>query len=79
MEDNTDRERASSTRRLTLTRQDFDDYLVEVTVKLRSNSDVDHVLSEEIQHPLMRFQPTLMLFIYLIYDFCLFFIMSNFN
>ena len=56
MEDNTDLQRAQSARRLTLSREHFDDYFVAITAKLRSNRDADRILSGEISHPLMRFQ-----------------------
>ena len=56
MEDTNDQQRAHSARRLTLSREDFDDYLVALTAKLRSNPDADRILSGEVQHPLIRFQ-----------------------
>ena len=55
MED-TDRDRARSAHRLTLCRENFDDYVVALTAKLRSNLDADRVLSGETLHPLLAFQ-----------------------
>ena len=51
-----DRDVASDSRRLTLSREDFDGYLVALTARLRSNADADRILSGEIHHPLIRFQ-----------------------
>ena len=55
MED-ADRDRARSAHRLTLCRENFDDYVVALTAKLRSNLDADRVLSGETLHPLLAFQ-----------------------
>ena len=55
MEDN-DRDRTRPAHRLILSRENFDDYLVALTAKLRSNVDVDRVLSGETPHPLLAFQ-----------------------
>ena len=56
MEEANNRDDASSARRLALSREDFDDYLVALTAKLLRNVDVDRILSGEIIHPLIRFQ-----------------------
>ena len=56
MEEANNRDDAQSSRRLALSREDFDDYLVALTAKLRRNVDADRVLSGEIAHPLIRFQ-----------------------
>ena len=55
MEDN-DRDRTHPAHHLILSRENFDDYLVALTAKLRSNVDVDRVLSGETPHPLLDFQ-----------------------
>ena len=56
MEEAHHRDDASSARRLTLTREDYDDFLVALTAKLRRHADADRILSGEISHPLIRFQ-----------------------
>ena len=56
MAEGNNRDEASHARRLTLSREDFDDYLVALTARLRSNADADRILSGEIHHPLIRFQ-----------------------
>lgn len=48
--------RASSSRRLVFSKEDFDDYLLALTAKLRSNTDADRLLSGETQHPLVNYQ-----------------------
>ena len=55
MED-ADRDTASSANRLSLCRENFDDYVVALTAKLRSNIHADRVLSGETLHPLLAFQ-----------------------
>ena len=52
MEEN-DRPRS---RRLTLERENFDDYLVALMAKLRINVTADRILSGELRHPLIAFQ-----------------------
>ena len=54
MEEN---DRARS-RRLTLERENFDDFLVALMAKLRSNVTADRILSGELRHPLIAFQQT---------------------
>ena len=56
MEEANHRDDASCARRLTLSREDYDDFLVALTTKLRRNVDADRILSGEISHPLIRFQ-----------------------
>ena len=51
MEEN---DRARS-RRLTLERENFDDFLVALMAKLRSNVTADRILSGELRHPLIAF------------------------
>ena len=55
MEEN-DRAIDRSARRLTLSRENFDDYLVALMAKLRSNVTADRILSGELRHPLIAFQ-----------------------
>ena len=43
-------------RRLVLSTENFDDYLVTLTAKLRINVHADRILSGELQHPLVKFQ-----------------------
>ena len=57
MED-TDHDCTQSTRHLTLSLENFVDYLASLTSKLRFNLDVDRVLSDETHHPLLVFQQT---------------------
>ena len=51
-----EKESSSVVRRLTLSRENFDDYFVALTAKLRSNLEADGILSGELQHPLLHFQ-----------------------
>ena len=51
-----EKDQTSVVRRLSLSRENFDDYFVALTAKLRSNLDADSILSGELQHPLLRFQ-----------------------
>ena len=57
MEEN-DPDRSSLSRRLLLSRENFDDYLVTLMSKLRSNVVTDRVLSGDQRHPLIAFQQT---------------------
>ena len=54
--DNNDQDRAASGRRLFLSRENFDDYLVALNAKLRQDTVADRILSGELQHPLIAFQ-----------------------
>ena len=56
MEEANNRDDVSHVRRLTLSREDYDDFLVALTTKLRRNVDADRILPGEISHPLIRFQ-----------------------
>ena len=53
---NPDPESTLPSRRLTFSAEDFDDYLITLTAKLRFNSTADRVLSGELVHPLVVFQ-----------------------
>ena len=48
--------RASSTRRLVLSQENFDDYMLALMAKLRIDPDADRLLSGETQHPLVQYQ-----------------------
>ena len=54
--ENENNDRSASVRRLTLSRENFDDYLVALMAKLRSNPLADQILSGELAHPLVNFQ-----------------------
>ena len=56
--DTDDPDRRSSSRRLTLSTSDFDDYLIALMAMLRNNLTADRILSGELQHPLIAFQVT---------------------
>ena len=55
MED-ADPDRPASGRRLVFSRENFDDYLVALMMKLRTNQVADQILSGELRHPLIAFQ-----------------------
>ena len=55
MEENDD-DRRNSGRRLVLSRENFDDYLVALNSKLRSDDVADRILSGDLAHPLILFQ-----------------------
>ena len=48
--------RASSTRRLVLSEENFDDYMLTLMTNLRRDPDTDRLLSVETQHPLVQHQ-----------------------
>ena len=50
--------KSALSRRLAFSRENFDDYFVALTAKLRSDANADLVLSGELQRPLIRFQQT---------------------
>ena len=56
MDPDPDRPSSLSSRRLLFDPDNFDDYLITVTAKLRFDTYADRVLSGEIQHPLIAFQ-----------------------
>ena len=49
-------DRSASVCRLTLSRENFDDYLVTLMTKLSRNPLADQILSGELTHPLVNFQ-----------------------
>ena len=53
-----DSDKSSLSRRLAFSRENFDDYFVALTAKLRSDVNADQVIFGELQHPLIRFQQT---------------------
>ena len=55
MEDETEN-RSSTVRHLQFTRNDFDDFVIALTAKLRVNETADRILSGELRHPLIDFQ-----------------------
>ena len=54
--ENPDPDRYTSARRLTFSAENFDDYLIALTAKLRLDPHADRVLSGELVHPLIAFQ-----------------------
>ena len=48
--------RSSTERHLEFTRNDFDDFIIALTAKLRLNETADRILSGELRHPLVDFQ-----------------------
>ena len=56
MDNLNDDARASSSRRLVFSQENFDDYLLALMAKLRHNEDADRLLSGETQHPLVQYQ-----------------------
>ena len=48
--------RSSTERHLEFTRNDFDDFIIALTAKLRLNETADRILSGELRHPLVGFQ-----------------------
>ena len=46
----------SSRNRLILNREQFDDYLVALMARLRTNDVADRLLSGETRHPLVEYQ-----------------------
>ena len=56
MDDQDDNARALSSRRLVLSEENFDDYILAVMAKLRRDPDADRLLSGETQHPLVQYQ-----------------------
>ena len=48
--------RSSNERHLEFTRNDFDDFIIALTAKLRLNETADKILSGELRHPLVDFQ-----------------------
>ena len=52
----TDPERTASSRRVTFSRENFDDYMCALMVKIHNNDTVDRVISGELCHPLIVFQ-----------------------
>ena len=51
-----DPDRTTSARRLTFSAENFDDYVIALTAKLRIDPNADRVLSGEFVHPLIQFQ-----------------------
>ena len=51
-----DNARSLSTRRLVLSQENFDDYILALMVKLPFDPDADRLLSGETQHPLVQYQ-----------------------
>ena len=56
MDDQDDNDRAMSSRRLVFSKENFDDYLLALMVKLRRDPAADRLLSGETQHPLVQYQ-----------------------
>ena len=56
MDNQDDNARALSSRRLVLSKENFDDYLLALMVKLRRDPTADRLLSGETQHPLVQYQ-----------------------
>ena len=54
--DEHDSDRDGWGRRLVLSREDFDDYLVVLNTKIRRNDDADRVLADEFDHPFIAFE-----------------------
>ena len=53
MDNQDDDDRASPSRRLVLSKENFDDYLLALMAKLRRDPAADRLLSGETQHPLV--------------------------
>ena len=56
MDNQDDNARALSSRRLVLSKENFDDYLLALMAKLRRDPAADRLLSGETQHPLVQYQ-----------------------
>jgi len=56
MDNQDDNARALSSRRLVLSKENFDDYLLVLMTKLRQDPAADRLLSGETQHPLVQYQ-----------------------
>ena len=56
MDNPDDDTRVSSSRRLVVSKENFDDYLLALMAKLRRDPDADRLLSGETQHPLVLCQ-----------------------
>ena len=55
MDDQIDR-RSSNSRHLEFSHNDFDDFIIALTAKMRLDETVDRILSGELSHPLVDFQ-----------------------